>query len=134
MKKYLILSLFLLASISTIAQPIANFKHYSYDFNTIKETDGKVSHSFEFTNIGKSDLLITEVKASCGCTTPKWSKKPIPPGKIGYITVTYNPKTRPGPFNKTITITNNSKEDKILIYIKGDVIPKENKKDKEIKK
>jgi len=128
MKRHLLLGLLLLVTVLTMAQkPVAKFTTYTHDFGTIKEEDGKVSFTFDFTNEGKSDLLLTDVKASCGCTTPKWSKKPIAPGKKGMIEVTYNAKNRPGPFSKTITITNNSEEEKILIYIKGEVIPKPKK-------
>lgn len=109
-------------------KPVAKFVAESHDFGMIKEEKGKVSYTFVFTNTGNSVLLITEVKASCGCTTPKWSKKPIPPGGKGSILVTYNPRNRPGPFNKTITISNNSEESKIQLTIKGDVIPDPNKK------
>lgn len=134
MKKLFLISFVLLASVITMAQkPVAKFKNYSYDFGVIQEKEGKVTHIFEFTNIGKGVFLITEVTASCGCTTPKWSKKPIPPGGTGYINVTYNPKNRPGPFNKTITVTNNSEENKIQLIIKGDVAPDLTKKPKQIK-
>ncbi len=124
MKKYLLLSSLLLASILLMAQkPIAKFEKHTHDFGSIQETNGKTSYNFEFKNIGKKDFLITEVKSSCGCTAPKWSKKPIPPGGTGSILVSYDPKNRPGPFTKTITISNNSEESKLLLYIKGDVIP-----------
>ncbi len=124
MKRLLFLSFLILASLMLMAQkPIAKFKTYTHDFGTIYEKEGKVSHTFEFTNTGSSDLLLLDVKASCGCTTPKYSKKPIPPKGTGYILVSYNPKARPGPFNKTITVSNNSAEDKIQLTIKGDVIP-----------
>ncbi len=128
MKRQLLVSFLLLASVLTMAQePIAKFNKHTNDFGTIYEKDGKVSHLFEFTNIGTGALLLTEVKASCGCTTPKWSKKPLGPGETGIVKVTYNPRGRPGPFNKTITVTNNSKKNKIKLTIKGDVIPKKSK-------
>lgn len=133
MKRQLLVSLLLLAGVLTMAQqPIAKFTKLNHDFGTVYEKDGKVSYLFKFTNTGQKVLLITEVKASCGCTTPKWSKKPIPPGEDGFIKVTYDPKNRPGPFNKTITITNNSQENKIQLTIKGDVIPKKNNKNLEV--
>ena len=53
----------------------------SFDFGTIKEADGKVSHTFEVSNTGDMPLVITRVIASCGCTTPEWPKEPIAPGK-----------------------------------------------------
>ena len=51
----------------------------SFDFGTIKEADGKVSHTFEVSNTGDMPLVITRVIASCGCTTPEWPKEPVAP-------------------------------------------------------
>lgn len=60
----------------------------SFEFGTIKEADGKVSHTFQITNKGEMPLVITRVIASCGCTTPEWPKEPIAPGKDAEIKVT----------------------------------------------
>ncbi len=133
MKRHLFLSIMLLVSVLTMAQkPIAKFDETSYDFETIKEEDGKVTHVFEFTNTGDAPLILTNVQASCGCTTPMWSREPVAPNEKGSITVTYNPKHRPGPFKKSITITNNSNKNKIILHIKGEVTPtpKENNESK----
>lgn len=124
MKRHLFLSIMLLVSVLTMAQkPIAKFNETTFDFETINENDGKVTHVFEFTNTGNAPLILTNVQASCGCTTPMWSREPVAPNGTGSITVTYNPKNRPGPFNKSITITNNSEVNKIVLHIKGDVTP-----------
>lgn len=129
MKRHYLLGLLFMASVLTMAQkPIAKFTDTSHDFGTFKEEVGKVSHTFEFTNTGNSPLILTNVQASCGCTTPKWSKKPVAPGQKGFVVVTYNAKGRPGPFTKTITVSNNSEEAKILLNIKGEVEPKAGKK------
>lgn len=125
MKRHYLLGLFLLVSVLTMAQkPVAKFTETNFDFGTFKEQVGKVSHTFEFTNTGNAPLILTNVQASCGCTTPEWSKKPVAPGQKGKVVVTYNAKGRPGPFTKTITVTNNSDESKILLNIKGEVEPK----------
>jgi len=124
MKTKLILSaIVLLLSTALFAQkPGIQFKEPNYDFGTVKEEDGKVSHVFEFYNTGTSDLVLTNVQASCGCTTPQWSREPIAPKQKGSITVTYSAAGRPGPFTKTITVTSNA--DKQLLTIKGTVTPK----------
>ena len=129
MKRHYLLSLLLLVSVLTMGQKtVAKFNETTHDFGSILEQKGPVTYKFEFANVGKTDLLLTNVQASCGCTTPKWSKKPVPAGTKGFIEVTYNPKDRPGPFNKTITVTTNSTdENKILLYIKGEVVPKPKK-------
>lgn len=93
----------------------------SFDFGTIKEGDGKVSHTFEITNVGEMPLVITRVIASCGCTTPEWPKEPIAPGKKGEIKVTFDPSGRPGPFTKTISVYSNGKTGSYIMNIRGEV-------------
>ena len=93
-----------------------------FDFGTIKEADGKVSHTFEISNTGNKPLVITRVIASCGCTTPEWPKEPIAPGKTGNIKVTFNPEGRPGPFSKTISVYSNGKVGSFIMSIRGEVV------------
>ena len=73
---------------------------------------------FEFTNIGKSPLIITRVQASCGCTVPKKPDQPIMPGENGKIEVSYDTK-RLGGFSKAITIFSNAKNEHKMIKIRG---------------
>ena len=105
-------------------QPVITFEKTEHDFGKINEADGRVSTVFEFKNEGMVPLILSNVRASCGCTTPTWTKEPIEPGKTGTITVTYNPNGRPGRFQKTVTITSNASEATKRVYIKGEVIPK----------
>lgn len=104
------------------------FNERVYDFGNIQEVDGRVSHEFEFKNISKNAITLTNVQASCGCTTPNWPKEPIAPKKKGLIKVTYNPAGRPGNFNKSITVryqqAGEEKPQVIVLNIKGNVIPK----------
>lgn len=93
----------------------------SYDFGTIKEANGKISHTFQIKNQGDMPLVITRVIASCGCTTPEWTKEPIAPGKTGDIKVTYDPAGRPGPFTKTISVYSNGKTGSFVLTIRGKV-------------
>ncbi|MCD7914944.1 MAG: DUF1573 domain-containing protein [Tannerellaceae bacterium] len=62
-----------------------------YDFGTIVESDGLTSHTFVIKNTGDAALVITRVTASCGCTTPEWTKIPIEPGTTGDVRITYDP-------------------------------------------
>ena len=73
---------------------------------------------FEFTNIGKSQLIISRVQASCGCTVPKKPDQPIMPGKKGKIEVSYDTK-RLGGFSKAITIFSNAKNERKMVKIRG---------------
>jgi len=68
--------------------------------------------------------VIQDVQASCGCTTPEWSKEPILPGKSGFINVSYNPEQRPGVFDKSITVSANVPKTIRVLTISGEVIPK----------
>jgi len=88
----------------------------SFDFGTIKEANGNVSHTFKIKNSGEAPLVLTRVIASCGCT-----KEPIAPGKTGDIKITYNPKDRPGPFVKTISVYSNGKTGSFILTIRGEV-------------
>lgn len=108
-------------------QPVITFEKTEHDFGKINEGDGRVSVVFNFKNEGMSPLVLSNVRASCGCTTPTWTKEPVEPGQSGSITVTYNPNGRPGRFQKTVTITSNATEATKRVYIKGEVIPKQAK-------
>lgn len=105
-------------------QPVITFEKSEHDFGKINEADGRVTTIFSFKNEGMAPLVLSNVRASCGCTTPTWTKEPIEPGQTGSITVTYNPNGRPGRFQKTITVTSNASEPTKKLYIKGEVIPK----------
>ncbi|MEM9859767.1 MAG: DUF1573 domain-containing protein [Bacteroidota bacterium] len=99
------------------------FSERSYDFGRIKEVDGPVIHEFGFINNGGDTVQISNVKASCGCTTPAWTRQPVPPGQSGIIQAQYNPKNRPGAFNKNLTVTLKSSTEPVRLFIKGYVEP-----------
>ena len=103
----------------------ATFEFKNHDFGTIKEANGPVSCTFEFTNSGDKPLLIIDATASCGCTRPEYPTKPIKPGKKGKIKVTYSPIGRPGAFTKNVKIKTNGRERSTTLRIKGTVIPKQ---------
>jgi len=100
------------------------FDDQTWDFGTIRETKGKVSHRFEFTNTGTVPVVIEGVDVSCGCTSPSFSRAPVMPGKKGGIDITYDPANRPGVFLKEITVTSNNGRNTNSIKIKGTVIPR----------
>ena len=118
------ISLVALSAVAEDKQAEAKFEVKSHDFGTIKEADGPVSCTFEFTNTGDKPLLIIDAMASCGCTRPEFPAKPIKPGKKGKIKVTYSPIGRPGAFKKTVKVKTNGKERTISLQIEGTVIPK----------
>lgn len=105
-------------------KPVMKFASKTHDFGTFKEELGKQVYSFEFVNEGKQPIIINQVRSSCGCTSPDWTKKPVAPGQKGFIKATFDPKNRPGPFNKSITITANTNPSITILRIKGTVTPR----------
>jgi len=101
------------------------FEEQSHDFGTFKESDGSQTTIFKFKNEGDAPLVLSNVRASCGCTTPKWTREPVAPGASGEISVSYNPKNRPGSFNKSITVTSNADTPTVVLRITGQVAPRE---------
>ncbi len=124
--KFLLGLIIVLISLNVSAQeqkyPVMTFKETSHDFGTIHEKD-VVKHVFKFKNTGNAPLLITNMRASCGCTAANYSKKPILPGEEGQFTVTFNSAYKPHKQHKRVTITCNTKKGKEYVNITADVIP-----------
>ncbi len=118
-------SLFLFLSLglfsSAMAQGVIQFDVESFDFGTVEEGD-KADKTFTFKNTGNQPIILSNVRASCGCTTPNWTREPVMPGQTGKIEVSYNSAGRPGAFNKTITITSNATEATKVLTIRGNVV------------
>jgi len=99
----------------------------SQEFNYGSVPSGtKVTHQFRFTNTGNEPLVLTRVKASCGCTTPSYSTEPIAPGEDGYIDVAFNTTGKQGVQNKSVTVTGNFEGNTTqMLRISGEVTPAE---------
>ena len=104
--------------------PKISFEKNIHDFGKFKEADGKVTYKFEFINTGGSDIVVQNVSASCGCTAPRWTREPVPPGGKGFVAATYNPAGRPGSFRKYVTVVSNSNPGSVRLTITGEVMPK----------
>ncbi|HEU4496479.1 MAG TPA: DUF1573 domain-containing protein [Flavobacterium sp.] len=91
-----------------------------HDFGDIKK-GVPAAYDFTFKNTTKETILITDVKASCGCTATNYTKTPIKPGETANVTASYN-AANPGPFTKTITVITNDSETPKILTIKGKVI------------
>jgi len=86
---------------------------------------GKAVTTVKVKNTGDKPLIISDAKASCGCTVPKFPKEPIAPGKSGEMTVEYTTTSKAGAFNKTVTINSNAvTEGRKIFRIKGTVLEK----------
>ncbi len=92
---------------------VLQLKETGFDFGKIPQ-GRPVTHNFTIVNSGDTPLLLDNVQASCGCTTPEWSRDPIKPGASATIKVGYNAAAE-GYFNKTITIQYNSQQSKTMV-------------------
>jgi hypothetical protein len=117
-----LLMLCLLAA-PAFSQSAIHFEKETHDFGDVVE-GAAATYEFTFVNQGKEPVMISNVSASCGCTTPSWTKEPVMPGKKGSITASYGSQGRPGAFNKSITVITNSSTPTKVLYIKGNVVDK----------
>jgi hypothetical protein len=124
MKIQPLLFILLLYSSAIVSQPVAEFSSKSHDFGVIKEADGPRNFSFNVSNKGNQPLVIQNVVPSCGCTSPEWTKTPVPPNGEGKITAIFDPSGRSGVFNKTLTVYSNAKPNVVVLTIKGEVVPR----------
>ena len=106
-------------------QPKITFEQTEHNFGSFMEAAGVQTTVFKFTNTGTAPLILNNVRASCGCTTPKWTRDPIAPNGSGEITVSYDPKNRPGAFTKTITVGSNAENSNVVLTISGQVQQRE---------
>ncbi len=120
MKKLFFAFAFLFVATFANAQGVIKFKNEGHDFGKIEE-GVQATHTFEFTNTGTAPVVISNAQASCGCTTPDWTKDPVMPGKTGKVTASFNSQGRPGNFSKTVTVISNSETPQIVLSIKGEV-------------
>ncbi len=97
-----------------------------HDFGVVIQGE-KVSHIFTFTNVGKSNLIISSVHASCGCTVPKYDTEPVLPGKTGKIEVVFDSSDRSGIQNKTVTVLANTQPNTFELHFSAEIVVPEKK-------
>jgi hypothetical protein len=132
MKKFFLLSMFVSMALTVLnAQetvtaeeptdgPKISFTEQEHNYGTLQK-GGDGNCEFVFTNEGNEPLILSNVKASCGCTVPTWTKEPIMPGQTGSIKVRYNTNNI-GAFTKTITVTSNAvNTPRLTLKIRGKV-------------
>lgn len=118
-------ALVLLVGLSTVSfaqKGVLKFKEETHKFGKVPQ-GVPVTNEFVFTNTGSDPVIISNVSASCGCTTPTWTKDPVLPGKTGSIKATFNAAT-PGLFNKSVTVSSNTEGGSVILYLNGEVVPK----------
>ena len=94
-----------------------------YDFGTVNEGE-IVEAKFMVTNSGKTDLVISNVQASCGCTVPVWPRTPIKPGDSAEVLANFNTAGKPNRQAKTLTLITNTARGREVLKLKGSVTPK----------
>jgi hypothetical protein len=129
MKTFLsVIALTLFIYVSVSAQPGIKFKDTRHEFGSVPE-GSYPTWVFKFVNTGNQELKLTDVKASCGCTSPQWSRDPIKPGDSGEVKVVFNSAGYAGrQFAKSVTITTNITENnqpkQEFLFIQGNVAAK----------
>lgn len=99
------------------------FYETEYNFGTLIQGE-KVAHKFKFKNTGEGNLVISNVKPSCGCTSPQWTREPVKPGEEGYVELTFDSANKNGIQNKTARIYANTNPNEHVLYIRCDVVAK----------
>lgn len=102
--------------------PTMDFSDTTHDFGKMQEGE-VVTYDFDFKNNGKSPLIISSAKGSCGCTAPDYPHDPVKPGETGKITVKFNSAGKQNHQEKSVTIVTNSTKGTHMLYIKADVTP-----------
>ena len=109
---------------TTLKKTTIKYIATEHDFGQVREGE-KVVQVYEVLNIGDADLLIQSVRPSCGCTTPKYDKKPIRPGRKGSIEVVFNTKGRSGKQRKTVLVVTNTEPPNTVLTFTGEVLKEE---------
>ena len=107
--------------------PAFEFSNATYDFGVITQGE-KVSFMYKFRNVGKTDLIITSAKGSCGCTVPDYPKRPIPPGGEGNIEVVFDSDGKSGKQNKSVTLLANTYPATTVLKVTGEVVAPDTEK------
>lgn len=97
---------------------IIEFEEAAFDFGNVKE-GAVVEHVFKFKNTGNAPVILSQVSASCGCTTPDFTKEPVLPGKVGEIKVSFNSLGQVGTQQKIVTVSSNAENRVTTVQIKG---------------
>ena len=109
-------------TVAAARKPTMDFTDTVHSFGTIHEKE-VVEYDFEFTNHGKTPLIINSAVGSCGCTVPSYPHDPVPPGQKAVMKVTFNSAGKTGHQLKTVTIHSNTLRGIDMLYINADIAP-----------
>ncbi|SFT04700.1 DUF1573 domain-containing protein [Sphingobacterium wenxiniae] len=99
------------------------FEETVFDFGQIKEGE-VVERTYVFTNTGEAPVILSQVSASCGCTTPSYTQTPVLPGKTGEIKVSFDSNGQAGKQQKIVTVVSNAENGVTTVQLRGEVSPK----------
>ena len=111
-------------SIDTAIAAKIKFEDTVYDFGTAKKGD-QIKHIYKFQNIGKSPLLISDIRTTCGCTVPTWNKTPIEPNGKNELTINFNTEGKYDKQIKYITVVANTIPSETILTLTGMVTRKQ---------
>lgn len=100
--------------------PTMDFEDSVHDFGLLNE-GMKATYGFEFVNNGKTPLIVSAAKGSCGCAVAEYPRDPVAPGASGIIQVLFDTYGKSGHQEKSISVTTNSQRGVHMLYIKADV-------------
>lgn len=123
-RKLILLIFFGLCFPAAALQAQLVFEPDTWDFGTIEESDGRVSHTFTGVNRGDKPLVILDIVTTCGCTVPAFSREPILPGGRTQVTVTFDPFNRPGAFAKELGVYSTERVKVAKLTVQGRVTPR----------
>ena len=104
-----------------VSEPVMLFDTLEHDFGTIIEGERVVCY-FDYINDGGSELVITSVEATCGCTTPGWSSEPLKPGEGHSLELIFDASGRSGTQRKVVTVQSNAQNQEVRLTVKANVI------------
>jgi hypothetical protein len=127
MRRFTAILFFLALSVSALTgqtrpPSTMRFDRDEIDLGRIREADGPVTLTFEFTNTGTEPFVIENILVSCGCTTPEYSKAPILSGRKGSINITFDPSGYSGTVSRDIHVVSNERRNTNRLTIKAEVV------------
>jgi hypothetical protein len=101
--------------------PVIEFSKLEHDFGKVIQGE-VVTYSFRFKNTGKSDLIIANISAACGCTASKYPRTPVKPGAEDMVEVSFHSAGKQGFQNKTLSVAANTQPSNTVLTVKAQVV------------
>jgi predicted small secreted protein len=105
----------------TTGTAFIKFSETEHDFGKVKSGE-RVGCFFTYENTGDADLVVASASASCGCTVPKYDRKPVPPGGKGTLEVVFDTSGREGLQTKTVVVQSNAENNLVILRIIAEVV------------